>query len=42
MRGVLFNSDAESRGWLDKFFELKSNDFYQKDIENLVKHWEKL
>ena len=42
MRGVSFNSDAELRAWLDEFFESKSNDFYQKVIENLAKRWEKL
>ena len=42
MRGVSFNSDAKLRAWFDNFFESKSNNFYQKGIENLVERWEKV
>jgi len=40
MRGVSFNTDAEA--WLDEFFESKTGDFYQRDIENLVERWEEV
>ena len=42
MHGILFNNDAELRAWLDEFFKSKSSDFYQRGIENLVKHWEEV
>jgi hypothetical protein len=33
---------AVLRAWLDKFFESKSGDFYQRGIENLVERWEEV
>ena len=42
MCGVLFNTDAELRAWLDEFFELKPGDFCQRGIENLVNRWKEV
>lgn len=42
MCGVLFNTDADLRAWLNEFFKLKQGDFYQRGIENLVEHWEEV
>ena len=42
MRRVSHNTDEELSVWLNEFFYLKQEDFYQRGIENPVECWEEV
>ena len=42
MRGIIFDNEEDLENWLNKFFDIRTGDFWRNGIDKLVERWEEV